>query len=234
VDIFEVRERLIGDYREFTSSFVDVRDTRIKEHIRKLTDIGQQWPDPWLSLNPNFASGGSVSDLVAKGLLDPECERIFRIKRDASDPGSQPLRLHKHQAEAIPIARRGESYMLTTGTGSGKSLAYLDRARCGEELPARPRRRPRGERRLIVGVARRGRWRTVGKRSGRCSVGTRNCTWTRPSGGSTAGSPVSRSGQRGADLVEAPGGADRDRAERRWAGRGGGGVIGLRDPPTSG
>jgi ATP-dependent helicase YprA (DUF1998 family) len=125
VDIFEVRERLIGDYREFTSSFVDVRDTRIKEHIRKLTDIGQQWPDPWLSLNPSFASGGSVSDLVAKGLLDPECERIFRIKRDASDPGSQPLRLHKHQAEAIPIARRGESYVLTTGTGSGKSLAYL-------------------------------------------------------------------------------------------------------------
>jgi len=35
------------------------------------------------------------------------------------------MRLHKHQDEAIRIARTGVSYVLTTGTGSGKSLAYI-------------------------------------------------------------------------------------------------------------
>jgi ATP-dependent helicase YprA (DUF1998 family) len=35
------------------------------------------------------------------------------------------LPLPKHQAEAIGLALAGESYVLTTGTGSGKSLAYF-------------------------------------------------------------------------------------------------------------
>ena len=38
---------------------------------------GEQWPEPWLSLNPLFAGGGSISELVTEGLLHSECERIF-------------------------------------------------------------------------------------------------------------------------------------------------------------
>jgi ATP-dependent helicase YprA (DUF1998 family) len=36
-----------------------------------------------------------------------------------------PLRLHTHQEEAIRVARQGRNYVLTTGTGSGKSLSYM-------------------------------------------------------------------------------------------------------------
>ena len=35
------------------------------------------------------------------------------------------MRLHSHQDQAIRTARTGASYVLTTGTGSGKSLAYI-------------------------------------------------------------------------------------------------------------
>ena len=35
------------------------------------------------------------------------------------------MQLHKHQDEAIRIAASGASYVLTTGTGSGKSLTYM-------------------------------------------------------------------------------------------------------------
>jgi ATP-dependent helicase YprA (DUF1998 family) len=125
MDVFDVRDRLIGDYREFTSSFVDPRDPKIRKHVEQLAASGYQWPAPYLSLNPNFASGGTVDSLVAEGLLHPDSERIFRIKKDDNDPGSQPLRLHQHQRDAIATARDGHSYVLTTGTGSGKSLSYI-------------------------------------------------------------------------------------------------------------
>ena len=123
MDVFRVRDRLIDDYRDFTGSFVDIHDKNIGEHVAGRMARGYQWPDPWLSLNPNFASGGTVTELVAQGLLQPDCERIFRLK-DA-DPHGPVLRLHRHQREAIEAARTGGSYVLTTGTGSGKSLAYI-------------------------------------------------------------------------------------------------------------
>jgi superfamily II DNA/RNA helicase len=119
VDVFEVRDRLIDDYREFTGSFVGIHDKAIKQHVDERMANGYQWPDPWLSLNPSFASGGTIPELVTQGLLQPATKDIFRL------PNGANLRLHRHQAEAIEAARTGKSYVLTTGTGSGKSLAYI-------------------------------------------------------------------------------------------------------------
>ncbi|MBA3250058.1 MAG: DEAD/DEAH box helicase, partial [Geodermatophilaceae bacterium] len=125
MDVFAVHERVIADYRAFTSGFVDVRDERIKKFVAEQFAEGVQWPDPWLSLNPSFASGGSVTDLVRDGLLHAECERIFRRKDDPQALTGPPLILHRHQRDAVEVARSGQSYVLTTGTGSGKSLAYI-------------------------------------------------------------------------------------------------------------
>jgi ATP-dependent helicase YprA (DUF1998 family) len=125
MDVFKVHERVIADYRAFTSGFVDVRNVRIKQFVDHQFEQGVQWPDPWLSLNPSFASGGTVPDLVAEGLLHPEASRIFRRKDNLQDAGRDPIVLHLHQRKAIEVARTGKSYVLTTGTGSGKSLAYI-------------------------------------------------------------------------------------------------------------
>jgi len=125
VDVFGIRDRLVEDYKSFTTSFVEASDPRVAEHLDGRLAAGEQWPDPWLSLNPFFAFGGSVSDCVADGLLHPLCARIFRIKESVADVGTRELILHRHQRDAIDIAREGQGYVLTTGTGSGKSLAYI-------------------------------------------------------------------------------------------------------------
>ena len=69
MDVFQVHEEVIADYRAFTSGFVEVRDPRIKAFVDQQFAEGVQWPDPWVSLNPSFASGLSSGtlDLAALG-----------------------------------------------------------------------------------------------------------------------------------------------------------------------
>jgi len=91
VDAFGIREKLIAGYRSFTEGFVDIQDPRIRDAVVELGDKGRQWPDPWLSLNPSFSSGGRIDELVRRGLLHPDCDAIFRPKKDAGDRGSAPI-----------------------------------------------------------------------------------------------------------------------------------------------
>jgi len=122
MDVFDLREKLVSDYADYASSFIQIRDERIYAEVQDNLNHGVFWPNPLIQLNPRFESGGTVSELVKQGLLHPECEHIFvRNKRD----GGQTLRFHRHQREAIEVAAAGHNYILTTGTGSGKSLAYI-------------------------------------------------------------------------------------------------------------
>ncbi len=122
--VFDLRNRLIEDYSRFVRSFINIRDERIVEYVNRELQDGALWPEPLVQLNPAFEPGETVDELVASGIIHSECGRIFRIK-DAPNEQGRPLGLYRHQADAVKIAVQGRDYVLTTGTGSGKSLAYL-------------------------------------------------------------------------------------------------------------
>lgn len=124
MDVFSLRNEIIREYAEFSRSFTRIRASDIKERVEAEYAKGRFWPAPLIQINPNFVSGGSIDELVDEGLLHEECRRIFRIK-SPDDPVGKPMVLHKHQVDAIKVAQTRESYVLTTGTGSGKSLAYF-------------------------------------------------------------------------------------------------------------
>ena len=124
MDVFDLRQQLIADYESFVTSFLQFRDPRIASHVRQQLDDGHLWPEAMVGLNPNFEPGGTIADLVADGRLHPTCADVFRIGKSAGSAGAE-LRLHRHQTEAIEAARRNANYVLTTGTGSGKSLSYI-------------------------------------------------------------------------------------------------------------
>ena len=124
MDAFELHQHVVADYAAYTKSFIRISDERIAETVRREISEGILWPEPLLHLNPSFATGQKVDALVSEGVLHEDCGRIFRIKKNDNDFG-RDLRLHLHQEQAIRIAKANQSYVLTTGTGSGKSLAYI-------------------------------------------------------------------------------------------------------------
>ena len=125
MDAFDLRKRLVSDYRSYTRSFIKIRDSRIEGFVDGILGAEGFWPEPLLQLNPTFSPGGTIDDLVEQGVLQPECARIFRIDKSDTDQRGKQLLLHQHQREAILEAKEGRPYVLTTGTGSGKSLAYI-------------------------------------------------------------------------------------------------------------
>ncbi|MES0175391.1 DEAD/DEAH box helicase [Mesorhizobium sp. M0006] len=115
---FEFDHRLVDSYARFSRSFSTIRSADLKSELDRQYDAGRFWPDALLSLNPRYLQGPTVDDLVASGDLDDATGKIFRL-------GQPPLRFHRHQAQAIAKARAGQSYVVTTGTGSGKSLCFF-------------------------------------------------------------------------------------------------------------
>ena len=124
MDVFEFRTQLVGEYEQFTRSFTRIRADDIRGYVDRQYDSQRYWPEPLIQINPNFRPGGTVDALVQAGQLSPACSGIFRLGKSATSAGVT-LPLHQHQAEAVSLALAGESYVLTTGTGSGKSLGYF-------------------------------------------------------------------------------------------------------------
>lgn len=124
MDVFELHEHVIDDYAAYTRSFIRISDERIADAVQQEISEGLLWPEPLLQLNPSFKPGKKIDELVSEGILHDDCGRIFRIKQHDNDFG-RDLRLHLHQEQAVRLAKADQSYVLTTGTGSGKSLSYI-------------------------------------------------------------------------------------------------------------
>ncbi len=115
---FQFDRQVIENYVSFSRSFSKIRATDLKKAIGHQYEVGRFWPDPLLSINPHYEAGPTVDDLTESGDLCPETAQIFRFD-------SSPIKFHKHQGQAIAKARAGSSFLVTTGTGSGKSLCFF-------------------------------------------------------------------------------------------------------------
>ena len=117
--VFELRKTIVDDYEKFSRSFSNIKARDILDEINKEYGNGRYWPDAMIQINPHYETSESIETLAAEGSLHPGCVKIFRSK------DNEPLTLYKHQVDAIAKARENKSFIVTTGTGSGKSLAFF-------------------------------------------------------------------------------------------------------------
>ena len=118
LDVFALRDSVVDEYKRFATSFTTIHAQDVREQIEAIYAKERYWPEPLIQINPSYKRSTDVDALVANGVLDPGCADIFRTN-------GQPLSLYKHQEQAVALAAEGESFVVTTGTGSGKSLCFF-------------------------------------------------------------------------------------------------------------
>ena len=120
MSIFNLHSAVLADYRDFVRSFITIADECVREFVeRALVEEARLWPDFLLQVSPSYARTATVDDLARRGVILEETARIFRT------PDGKPFHLYQHQVEALEKGRGGGSYVVTSGTGSGKSLTYF-------------------------------------------------------------------------------------------------------------
>lgn len=125
MDVFNLSGSLVREYEAFSRSFVAIRSEEIREKVDEGYGSRRFWPAPLVQVNPHYTSGGRLSRLVGQPGLSGDTATIFRAPDAAPNDPDPSIRLHRHQAQAIEIALSGKSFVVTTGTGSGKSLCFF-------------------------------------------------------------------------------------------------------------
>ncbi len=119
MNIFNLHEKILNGYRDYIDSFLNILDSRIKETVAKEFATDRLYPDPLIQFNPSFESGGTVGDLVNRGTLVKDFNNIFY------DDKGKSWSIYRHQTTAIEKGNEGRGFVVTSGTGSGKSLTYI-------------------------------------------------------------------------------------------------------------
>jgi len=114
MNVFQTHSHIVSDYATYIRSFLKIADPQIRAVVEGELNQGKLWPEPLLQFNPSFESGGSLDALAADGTLHPDIRDIFK-----------GYSLYRHQVDAIRLGTAGKDFVVTSGTGSGKSLTYI-------------------------------------------------------------------------------------------------------------
>ena len=114
MNIFDTHKKIVDDYSDYIKSFIHISDPEIKLKVEESLSQGLLWPQPLLQFNPAYEMAGSIEEVIDSGLLHNDFQHIFK-----------GYSLYRHQHEALKLGTDGSDFVVTSGTGSGKSLTYI-------------------------------------------------------------------------------------------------------------
>lgn len=137
MDAFHTHNQVISAYRSYLTSFLNIQDERIAGVVKDAIYQKGFLPEPLVQFNPEFATSKPLVELVDEKKIHPSLPNVFG-----------DYHLYKHQIEAIELGVAGKGFIVTSGTGSGKSLTFL--ATIFNELLQQGSNKPKGVKAILV------------------------------------------------------------------------------------
>lgn len=110
--------RLQGRYMDYLTSYFKINNYDLHEQFKHNLRLNNQFlKGPYLEATLPYKPGKTITELIDEQIVHPEISRFL--------PGGSEFRLYRHQERAIRLAKTKTSFVVATGTGSGKTESFM-------------------------------------------------------------------------------------------------------------
>jgi hypothetical protein len=112
-------ENVIGDFLRYQLTTYPFADPDLYAQMRALLNLEETratplMKGPYIKLSPSFRQGAQVADLITEGVLHPHMANLVPFPA-----------VYGHQETAMRAIHAGKTTLISTGTGSGKTEAFV-------------------------------------------------------------------------------------------------------------
>ena len=112
-------ESVVDDFLRYQLTTYPLADVDLYAQMRELLSLDESRDTPlregpFISLSKPFKQGDAIKDLVTEGIFHPHMEALVPFPN-----------LRAHQSSAVRTIHQGRHTLVATGTGSGKTEAFL-------------------------------------------------------------------------------------------------------------
>lgn len=112
-------EQVLSDFLRYQLTTYAFADRDLYAQMKTLLSLDETrhsplLKGPYISLSRSFRKGSKVADLVASGVLHPHCQQLIPFPN-----------VYGHQQSAFESIAKGQTTIVSTGTGSGKTECFL-------------------------------------------------------------------------------------------------------------